>query len=123
MQVAGDAQSALLVQAALQAPVPQRNGAQERAAGFTQVPLPSQVEVPVDVGVPLGQVAAAQAVPVGYFWQAPAWQRPFVPQPATPWSLQIPDGSALPVATLVQAPSVPASAQDWQAPVQALSQQ
>jgi hypothetical protein len=38
-------------------------------------------------------------------------------------SLHIPDGSAVPVATLVQAPSVPASAHDWQAPLHALSQQ
>jgi hypothetical protein len=37
--------------------------------------------------------------------------------------LHIPVGSALPVATLVQVPSVLDSAHDWQAPVQALSQQ
>jgi hypothetical protein len=46
-----------------------------------------------------------------------------VPQLAAPWSLQSPAGSTVPLATLVQVPSVPDSAQDWQAPVQALSQQ
>jgi hypothetical protein len=37
--------------------------------------------------------------------------------------LQSPAGSTVPLATFVQVPSVPESAQDWQAPVQALSQQ
>jgi hypothetical protein len=32
-------------------------------------------------------------------------------------------GSVVPVATLVQVPTVPESAHDWQAPVQLLSQQ
>jgi hypothetical protein len=35
----------------------------------------------------------------------------------------MPAGSVVPVAALVQVPTVPASAQDWQAPVQLLSQQ
>jgi hypothetical protein len=93
------------------------------AAGFTQVPAPSQVEAPVKVPVPVGQLAARHDVPLGYFWHTPAWQRPLVPQLLAPWSLHIPVGSALPVATLVQVPVVPDSAHDWQAPVQALSQQ
>ena len=46
-----------------------------------------------------------------------------VPQVDDPWSLQMPVGSVVPVATLVQVPTVPESAQDWQAPVQLLSQQ
>jgi hypothetical protein len=37
--------------------------------------------------------------------------------------LQRPAGSTVPLATFVQIPSVPESAQDWQAPVQLLSQQ
>jgi hypothetical protein len=123
MHTAGEAQSALVVQAALQVAAPHRYGAQERAAGLTHLPLPSQVEFAVNVGLPLGQVASAQEVPLAYFWQAPAWHLPLVPQLAAPWSLHMPAGSALPVATLVQAPSVPASAHDWQAPPHALSQQ
>jgi hypothetical protein len=87
------------------------------------VPAPSQVEAPVKVTDPVGQVAAEQVVPLAYFWQAPAWHFPLVPQVAVPWSLQMPAGSVVPVATLVQVPIVPASEQDWQAPVQALSQQ
>ena len=46
-----------------------------------------------------------------------------MPQLAAPASWQRPAGSAAPVGTFVQAPSVPVSAHDWQAPVQALSQQ
>jgi hypothetical protein len=45
-----------------------------------------------------------------------------VPQLAAPASWQRPAGSATPVGTFVQAPSVPVSAHDWQAPEQALSQ-
>jgi hypothetical protein len=85
--------------------------------------LPSQVEPAVEDVVPAGQVAAAQEVPLAYFWQAPAWHLPLVPQLAAPMSLHIPDGSTFPVATLVHVPSVPASAHDWQAPLHALSQQ
>jgi hypothetical protein len=123
MHTAGDAQSPLLLQAALQAPAPHRNGEHDRDAGLTHLPLPSQVEFAVKVVVPDGQVPSAQEVPLAYFWQAPTWHLPLVPQLAAPRSLHIPEGSAFPVATLVQAPSVPASAHDWQAPVQALSQQ
>ena len=69
-----------------------------------------------------GQVEGLQTVPFAYFWQAPAMQRPFVPQLAPPWSWQIPAGSGAPVETFVHAPRVPVMAHDWQAPVQALSQ-
>ena len=92
-------------------------------AGFTQVPAPSQADPPVKVPVPDGQLAAPQKVPEGYFWQAPAWQRPSVPQLFCPWSLHMPAGSTVPVGTLVQVPCVPESAHDWQAPLQRLSQQ
>lgn len=77
----------------------------------------------MNVTVPLGQVAEPHLVPLAYFWHAPAWHLPLVPQLEAPWSLHMPDGSALPVATLVQVPRVPDSAQDWQAPLQALLQQ
>jgi len=84
LQVANGAQSALVVQVALQALAPQANGKQELDVGVTQVPLPSQVEPGVKV-VPLaGQLAAAQAVPCRYFSQAPAWHLPSVPQPDAP---------------------------------------
>jgi hypothetical protein len=122
-QVFGGSQSLLLVQAALQAPEPHTYGKHELEAGFTQVPAPSQVELPVKVTEPLGQVAEAHLVPLAYFWQAPAWHLPLLPQLAAPWSVHLPAGSALPVATLVQVPSVPDSAHDWQAPAQALLQQ
>ena len=60
---------------------------------------------------------------MAYFRQAPAAQRPSLPQLAAPWSTQLPEGSGLPVGTLVQVPSVVDSAQDWQAPPQAELQQ
>ena len=112
MQMAGDAQSAFALQAALHALDPHRYGAHEREVGLTHLPLPSQVEFAVNVGVPDGQVGSAHDVPLAYFWHAPAWHLPLVPQLAAPWSLHMPEGSALPVATLVQVPSVPDSAHD-----------
>ena len=122
LQVANGAQSALVVQVALQALAPQANGKQEVAVGVTQVPAPSQVEPAVKV-VPLaGQVAAAQAVPCLYFSQAPAWHLPSVPHPAAPWSTQAPAGSG-PEATAVQRPIEPLMAQDWQVPVHSVVQQ
>jgi hypothetical protein len=89
----------------------------------TQAPTPSQVAPGVNVVVAVGQVESWQAVPLGYFWHAPAWHLPFVPQPAAPVSVQMPAGSLAPVTTFVQVPSVPDIAHDWQAPAQALSQQ
>jgi len=122
-QVFGDAQSLLLEQAGLQAPEPHRNGEHELEPGFTHLPEPSQVDLPVNVVVPLGQVASAQVVPLEYFWQAPAWHLPLLPQLAAPWSLQMPAGSELPVATFVHAPRLPDRLHAWQAPLQAALQQ
>ena len=51
---------------------------------MTHVPAPSQVDAPVTVTEPLGHVAALHVVPLAYFWHAPAWQRPLVPQLAAP---------------------------------------
>lgn len=84
MQTAGDAQSELLVQTLLQAAEPHEYGAHERVPGVTHFPLPSHVDVAVKVGVPDGQVAPAQDVPLEYFWQAPAWHLPLFPQLAAP---------------------------------------
>src|SRR6185312_2898270 len=122
-QTAGASQSALLLQAPLHALVPQTYGKQDVAEGFTQVPAPSQVELPVKVTEPAGQVAGAQVVPPAYFWHAPAWHLPFVPHDVAPWSLHNPAGSDVPSATFVQVPRVALSAQDWQLPVHALLQQ
>ena len=70
----------------------------------------------------VGQVATAQGVPCGYFWQAPASHMPFVPQLEAPWATQVPDGSGAPVATSPHVPMAPDSAQDLQAPEQAVEQ-
>lgn len=123
MQVAGVAQSALLVQVDLQALTPQVNGKQEPAMGVPQVPLPSQTAAGVKVVPGTVQVAPAQAVPCGYFWQAPAWHFPSFPQDAVPWSVHRPAGSGNPVATAVQSPMVPVSAHEKQEPPQAVAQQ
>jgi hypothetical protein len=66
VQTAGDAQSASVVQAALQTAAPHSNGKQELAAGVTQAPWPSQVEPGVKVVVFAGQVEPAHAVPTAY---------------------------------------------------------
>jgi len=84
LQVAGDAQSASAAQVDLQAFRPQPNGKQEVALGTVQVPAPSQVPPAVNVLPVAGQLAPAQAVPCGYFWQAPAWHLPSFPQEVGP---------------------------------------
>jgi hypothetical protein len=69
------------------------------------------------------QVAAAHCVPAAYLSQAPApLQKPLVPQVVAPASVHCASGS-WPEGTLVQAPRLPASAHDWQVPVQAELQQ
>ena len=123
MQTAGDAQSASAAQAPLHTAVPQLYGKHELDAGVTHAPLPSQADAGVNVVVAVGQVESSHGVPFAYFWQAPAWHLPFVPQAGPPPSLHRADGSLRPVGTLVHVPSVPASVHDWQAPVHALSQQ
>ncbi len=84
MQYCPAAQSASVVQLDLQALSPQMNGKHEVAAGTQQVPAPSQVAAAVKVAPGTGQLAFAQAVPDGYFWQAPAWHLPSVPHEAGP---------------------------------------
>jgi hypothetical protein len=123
LQEEGGAQSASAMQDDLHAAVPQANGAQEVARGVEQVPAPSQVAAGVKVVPVVGQLAAAQGVPWTYFWQAPAWHLPSVPQLAPPLSTQAPAGSGAPVATAVQVPMVPVSAHETQEPVQAETQQ
>jgi hypothetical protein len=63
MHTAGDAQSALLVHVARQAPGPHKNGKHELAAGATHAPAPSQVEPAVKVVVVAGHVGSLHAVP------------------------------------------------------------
>jgi len=84
LQEAGDLQSASAAQLVLQAPAPQPKGAQEVDIGVTQLPAPSQLEAGVKVVPEAGQVAPAQGVPPTYFWQAPAWHLPLVPQLGPP---------------------------------------
>jgi len=62
MQTAGEAQSASAVQEFLQTPTPHWYGKQGLAFGVRHLPAPSQVAVPVNVEVPVGQVEAAQVV-------------------------------------------------------------
>jgi hypothetical protein len=89
-----------------------------------QVPFPSQVRPEVKVELPVGQEGAAQDVPPAYLRQAPLpSQKPSVPQVVFPWSWQVACGSAVPLGTLLQVPGAVVSAQDWQAPVQAVAQQ
>jgi hypothetical protein len=123
MQTAGDEHSASVMHALLQALAPQRNGKQEVALGTTQTPVPSQLEPAVDEVVPAGQEASLHDVPATYFWQAPDSHLPFVPQLICPWSAQRPAGSTALVATLLQTPSEPGSAQLRHAPWQAVWQQ
>jgi hypothetical protein len=123
LQEAGAAQSASALQDELHTAAPQANGAQEVDCGVTQVPAPSQVAAGVNVVPVDGQLAPAQGVPCTYFWQAPAWHLPSVPQLVPPWSVQASAGSGAPVATDVQVPMVPVSAQETQEPAQAVAQQ
>jgi hypothetical protein len=112
MQEAGWAQSAAARQLDLQTPVPQPNGKQELDIGLTQAPAPSQLEPGVKVVPVAGQLGSAQGVPCTYFWQAPAWHLPLVPQLVRPRSVQVSAGSGMPTGTAVQMPIVPVSAQD-----------
>jgi hypothetical protein len=123
LQEFGETQSASAVQVDLQAATPQVKGAQELAVGVTQVPAPSQLEAGVKVVPLLGQVAPAHGVPCTYFWQAPAWHLPLVPQLGPPWSVHDSAGSGIPVGTAVQLPRLPDSAHDSQALAQADTQQ
>jgi hypothetical protein len=88
-----------------------------------QAPLPSQVDAAVAWFVARLHVGAWQTVPRAYFWQTPPWHFPVVPQLPGPMSWHTPAGSALPVGVFVQVPIVPASAHDWQEPLQPELQQ
>jgi hypothetical protein len=126
LHTAGNAQSAAVVagvQLTLHAFVPHLKEPQDAVAGVVQAPIPSQVDAAVNRFVAAKQVGALHTVPLPYFWQTPAWHFPVVPQLAWPVSLQMPAGSALPVATFVHVPSAPDSAHDWQEPSQAELQQ
>jgi hypothetical protein len=123
LQVAGDAQSAAVAQVDRQAFRPHPNGKHEVAAGIVQVPAPSQVPSAVKVSPVIGQLAFAQAVPCGYFWQAPAWHLPSFPHEVCPLSVQSAAGSGSPVGTAVHSPIVPVIAHEKHDPVQAVAQQ
>jgi hypothetical protein len=124
MHTAGEVQSALVTQEFLQTPVPQPYGKQEEAGGVLHLPAPSQVEAPVNVDVPPGQLEGMHWVCATYSWQLPLPSHlPFDWQEVDPLSWQMPAGSTWPTGTLVHVPSEPWSAQDWQAPLQAELQQ
>jgi hypothetical protein len=123
MQIWFAAQSALALHVALQVAAPHANGKHDVAFGVLHNPPPSQVDWPVNIVVPVGQVGSLHLMPAAYFWQAPAAQRPFVPQLAAPWSRHIAFGSSAPVATLVHTPSLPGSPHDLHAALQVPAQQ
>jgi hypothetical protein len=85
------------------------------------VPVPLHVRAGVNVVAV--HVGAAHCVPAAYSRQAPLpLHEPSVLQLVVPRSLHWFSGS-MPFGTLVHAPTVPASAQDWQVPPHAVSQQ
>ncbi len=62
-------------------------------------------------------------MPTAYRSQLPVPSHlPFVPHAAAPLSLHSPRGSTLSAATVRQRPGEPGNAQEWQVPVQAVSQ-
>jgi hypothetical protein len=86
----------------------------------TQIPVPEQNEAGVKV-LPL-HVAAAQLTVLAASVHAPLpLQAPVLPQ--VPLAVQRPCGSATALATLAQAPKLPATLQAWQRGQLALPQQ
>jgi len=117
----GDEQWASIVHVVRQAPVPQAKGTHGDEVAVWQIPLPLHDRAAVTID-PV-QVAAMHSVPAAYRRQAPdPLQDPSVLQLAVPRAAHWLNGSC-PSATLVQVPSVPASAHDWQVPLQTLLQQ
>jgi hypothetical protein len=123
VQTAGAAQSASDEHAALQTAPPHWNGKHELAGGVTHAPAPSHEETGVNAVLCAGHVESLHAVPSWYFWQAPAWHFPFVPQAAGPASVHSPAGSGAPFGAAVHVPSAPGSAHELHAPPHAVSQQ
>ena len=122
-QIVGNLHSALLEQAALQAPPLQAYGSQSWVPPATQVPVPLHVDALVSVNVP-EQAGARHCVPDAYLRQAPApshW--PSLPQPAAPWLVHVLLGSLAPGATGEQVPIVAVSVHDTQAPLHIALQQ
>ena len=88
------------------------------------MPAPSQVEVPVKVDIPAGQLEPRQVVPWTYSWQLPLPSHfPLVLQDAASLSTHCAEGSTWLAGTLAQVPTDPESAHDWQAPVHGALQQ
>jgi hypothetical protein len=118
--LAGVRQSAFDAQVVLHAVAPQAYGLHELVVAALQVPAPSQVRAALSVD-PV-QLCAAHTVPFAYSWQAPLPSHdPLVPQLAAPLSVHWLSGS-LPAGTVVQVPTEPVSAHDWQVPAQAALQ-
>src|SRR4051812_46605777 len=115
----GKTQSASTLHAVLQLVVPlHMYGVQLVVVAVLHVPAPSQVRAFVCVDSPEAQLEATQIAPAAYRWQAPApSQTPVVPQEPTPWSLQVPCGSLVPTATLLQVPALADRLHDLQVPL------
>jgi hypothetical protein len=123
MQMLGAMHWALPVHVLLHEPPLQTNAPHIVALGVLQTPAPSQNDAAMaSEGGAVGQLASLHFVVVSHFAQAPALQRPVVPQVMPTVTAQRPCGSA-PLFTCEQVPSVPGKLQDVHAPVQSLLQQ
>jgi len=133
-QTAPLAQSASLAQVVEQPAPLHLKGAQDRPAGGSQRPSPSQVNGAVKTLVAASQVETGmQVMPRGKRWQPPLpSHRPLVPQDWGDWAAQISAGSVTPRATRgsgvsagtsTQRPSAMGKAQKRHLPVQASLQQ
>jgi hypothetical protein len=115
-------QSVSSVQLVLQPSVVQPNGAQATALEVSQVPAPLPLHVAAGSNIPVvgSQVAVPQTVLVEATWQAPPWHTPVVPQ-IVPESAHRPCGSAAPLATAAQVPTL-LTLHAWHAPQLAVVQ-
>jgi hypothetical protein len=125
LQTLGAQQSAALLHVAMQAGPPHFDGPHVLLAGVgpLQAPAPSHIfaNVCVELPLPSTQVCAAHSVFAGQRRQAPLpSQKPSVPHVEAAVFAQPAEG---PTGTGLHVPSAPATAHDWQAPVQAELQQ
>jgi hypothetical protein len=115
-------QSVSSAQLVRQPSVVQLNGAQATALEVSHMPAPLPLHVAAGSNIPVvgSQVAAAQTVLLEATWQAPPWQRPVIPQ-VVPEAVQRPCGSAAPLPTAAQVPTL-LTLHAWQVPQLALVQ-
>jgi hypothetical protein len=120
--VLGATQSVSTAHAPRQALFRQLKVPQDRLAGVTQAPLPSQVDTGVCAEVP-AQTAGLHIVPLSTMAQVPARQAPVVPQVVLSVALHFSCGSRVPSGTAVQVPGLAGRSHVLQASVQAELQQ